>query len=360
MITKDNNFGEEEVNFMPHTNFTTLCYIETEDSYLMLHRVKKEGDMNRDKWLGVGGHFEKEESPEECLLREVKEETGLTLLRWRFRGLVTFVSDRWPEEYMCLYTADRYEGTIGDCREGQLEWVKKDQIRELSLWEGDLIFFELLQNNQPFFSLKLCYKGERLTQAVLDGSSLELLDERDADGSVTGRARARFLMHRYGDLHGTSHVWIVRPNYKSGFDLLLQKRSEEKDAFPGCYDISSAGHIPAGDDYLESAVRELEEELGITVRPEELTFVGLHDETDIAEFYGKPFHNHEICRVYVYTRPIEADRLKLQKEEVESVMWIDYDECLSRIENHTLKNCLNVRELQMLKTWWTEGGRKFR
>ena len=142
MITKDNNFGEEEVNFMPHTNFTTLCYIETEDSYLMLHRVKKEGDMNRDKWLGVGGHFEKGESPEECLLREVKEETGLTLLRWRFRGLVTFVSDRWPEEYMCLYTADRYEGTIGDCREGQLEWVKKDQIRELSLWEGDLIFFE--------------------------------------------------------------------------------------------------------------------------------------------------------------------------------------------------------------------------
>ena len=127
---------------MPHTNFTTLCYIETEDSYLMLHRVKKEGDMNRDKWLGVGGHFEKGESPEECLLREVKEETGLTLLRWRFRGLVTFVSDRWPEEYMCLYTADRYEGTIGDCREGQLEWVKKDQIRELSLWEGDLIFFE--------------------------------------------------------------------------------------------------------------------------------------------------------------------------------------------------------------------------
>ena len=105
---------------------------------------------------------------------------------------------------------------------------------------------------------------------------------------------------------------------------------------------------------------QLEEELGITVRPEELTFVGLHDETDIAEFYGKPFHNYEICRVYVYTRPIEADRLKLQKEEVESVMWIDYDECLSRIENHTLKNCLNVKELQMLKTWWTEGGRKFR
>lgn len=345
---------------MPYTNFTTLCYIETEDSYLMLHRVKKEGDMNRDKWLGVGGHFEKGESPEECLLREVKEETGLTLSGWCFRGLVTFVSDRLPEEYMCLYTADCYEGTIGECREGQLKWVRKDQIRELNLWEGDLIFFELLRDNHPFFSLKLCYKGERLTEAVLNGRPLELLDERDTDGSVTGWTRARFLMHRYGDLHGTSHVWIVRPNDRSGFELLLQKRSEEKDTFPGCYDISSAGHIPAGDEYLESAVRELREELGIEALPGELAFVGLHEETDHAEFYGKPFHNHEICRVYVYMKPVEADSLKLQKEEVESVMWLDYDECLCRMENHTLENCLNIKELYMLKTWWTENGWKFR
>ncbi|CCZ61753.1 hydrolase, NUDIX family [Hungatella hathewayi DSM 13479] len=172
MRIQKNNFLEEVPNFMPNTNFTTLCYIECEDSYLMLHRVKKEGDMNRDKWLGVGGHFEKGESPEECLLREVREETGLTLLRWRFRGLITFVSDCFPEEYMCLYTADRYEGTIGECREGCLEWIKKDRIGELNLWEGDLIFFKLLRDNQPFFSLKLCYEGERLTEAVLDGKPL--------------------------------------------------------------------------------------------------------------------------------------------------------------------------------------------
>lgn len=159
---------------MPYANFTTLCYIENEDSYLMLHRIKKEGDMNRDKWLGVGGHFEKGESPEECLIREVKEETGLTLLRWRFRGLVTFVSDCWPEEYMCLYTADRYDGTVGECREGCLEWVEKEKIGELNLWEGDRIFFNLLKENRPFFSLKLRYEGERLREAALDGIALEL------------------------------------------------------------------------------------------------------------------------------------------------------------------------------------------
>lgn len=159
---------------MSYTNFTTLCYIENEDSYLMLHRIKKVGDMNRDKWLGVGGHFEAGESPEECLLREVKEETGLTLKRWRFRGLVTFVSDIWPDEYMCLYTADDFDGVIRECREGQLEWVKKDELGALNLWKGDLIFFELLRKGRDFFSLKLKYRGETLEEAVLDGVPLEL------------------------------------------------------------------------------------------------------------------------------------------------------------------------------------------
>lgn len=345
---------------MSHTNFTTLCYIETDDSYLMLHRVKKEGDMNRDKWLGVGGHFEAGESPEECLLREVGEETGLTLKRWRFRGIVTFISDRWPEEYMCLYTADRYEGTIGECREGELEWVKKENVGELNLWEGDRIFFELLLEERPFFSLKLRYEGERLAEAALDGTPLELLDERDQGGEATGRVRARFLMHRYGDLHGTSHVWIVRANGRSGFDLLLQKRSADKDAFPGCYDISSAGHIPAGGDYLESALRELREELGIEAAPEELQYVGLHEETDCAEFYGKPFRNHEISRVYVYGKPVDAEKLLLQAEEVESVMWMDYEDCLLGMREGTLKNCLNERELQMVKEWWQSNGWIFR
>lgn len=139
----------------------------------MLHRIKKEHDINKDKWVGVGGHFEEGESPEECLLREVKEETGLTLTSWRFRGLVTFLSDRWQTEYMCLYTADGFEGELKECNEGSLEWVDKDQLQELHLWKGDLVFFRLLAENAPFFSLKLRYQGEELKECVLDGKPVD-------------------------------------------------------------------------------------------------------------------------------------------------------------------------------------------
>lgn len=141
---------------------TTLCYIEKDDSYLMLHRVKKVNDENQDKWIGVGGKLEEGESPEECLLREVKEETGLTLTKFRYRGLVTFVSNQWGTQYMHLFTATEYEGEIKECDEGNLEWVAKDRIEELNLWEGDKIFFRLLNQNAPFFSLKLCYEEDRL------------------------------------------------------------------------------------------------------------------------------------------------------------------------------------------------------
>lgn len=140
-------------------NFTTLCYIEKENKYLMLHRTSKKKDGNKDKWIGVGGHFEKGESPEECLLREVKEETGLELTSYQFRGIVTFISDEWPDEYMCLYTADRYTGDIGNCDEGELVWVEKGKIMDLNIWEGDKIFLKLLTENQPFFSLKLEYEN---------------------------------------------------------------------------------------------------------------------------------------------------------------------------------------------------------
>ena len=151
---------------------TTLCYIEKENSYLMLHRVKKENDCNKDKWIGVGGKFEEGESPEECLLREVYEETGLTLTNYRFRGIVTFVSDEWEGEYMHLFTADAYEGVLPeesmrDCEEGELVWVPKNEIENLNLWEGDKIFFRLLQERESFFSLKLRYEGECLKEAVL-------------------------------------------------------------------------------------------------------------------------------------------------------------------------------------------------
>jgi len=150
-------------------NLTTLCYIEREDSYLMMHRVKKEKDMNKDKWIGVGGHFEEGESPEECLLREVHEETGLELTSWKLRGIITFVTDVYEPEYMFLYTADGYTGEITDCDEGTLEWVKKSHVYDLPIWEGDKVFFRLLEERKEFFSLKLRYESEKLVEVVLDG-----------------------------------------------------------------------------------------------------------------------------------------------------------------------------------------------
>ncbi len=149
---------------------STLCYIEREGQYLMLHRTKKEQDVNKDKWIGVGGRFEWGESPEDCLLREVWEETGLTLTDYRYRGIVTFVCDA-PEEteYMHLFTATCWTGELTECSEGDLEWVEKERIPELPIWPGDLIFLKLLAEEEPFFSLKLKYENNRLAQVVLNG-----------------------------------------------------------------------------------------------------------------------------------------------------------------------------------------------
>ena len=146
---------------------TTLCYIEKDDKYLMLHRVKKENDLNHDKWVGVGGKFEPDETPEECMLREVREETGLTLTRYRFRAILTFLSDEWETEYIHLYTASKFTGTLLECDEGNLEWIPKSEIDKLKLWEGDKIFFKLLRETEDFFSLKLRYEGEKLVETKL-------------------------------------------------------------------------------------------------------------------------------------------------------------------------------------------------
>ncbi len=153
---------------------TTLCHLERDGKYLMLHRISKKNDENKDKWIGVGGHVEPGESPEDCLVREVKEETGLTLTSYRFRGLVPFVSDQWGTEYMCLYTAVGWTGEQRDCDEGVLSWVDKEKVCGLPIWEGDKIFFKLLKEEAPFFSLKLRYEGERLAEAVLDGREMDL------------------------------------------------------------------------------------------------------------------------------------------------------------------------------------------
>ena len=153
---------------------TTLCYLERDDAYLMLHRVKKQDDYNHDKWVGVGGKFERIESPEEGLVREVREETGLTLTCYRARGLLTFVLGNMTE-FIHLFTADGWEGEMlrGDaCREGVLEWVPKEKVDRLPIWEGDKIFFRLLKEEHPYFSLKLVYDGDTLTEAALDGKRI--------------------------------------------------------------------------------------------------------------------------------------------------------------------------------------------
>ena len=178
---------------MPDQPFylTTLCYIEKDDAYLMLHRTKKEHDINKGKWIGVGGKFEPDETPEECLLREVKEETGLTLTSFRLRGIITFLNDAWPTEYMFLYTADAFTGTLtplrdahllstyrkflpgtsGDrlfaCNEGNLAWIPKKDLMKLNLWEGDKLFLKLLTEDSDMFSLKVRYHGDNLEEAVL-------------------------------------------------------------------------------------------------------------------------------------------------------------------------------------------------
>jgi len=324
---------------------STLCYIEKDHKYLMLHRVVKKNDVNKDKWIGVGGHFEEGESPEECVLREVKEETGYTLTSYRYRGLVTFVFADVEMEYMSLFTADDFEGEPIPCNEGVLEWVDIEDVWKLNLWEGDKIFFRLLDEDAPFFSLKLVYNLQgQLEYAALNGKQMEMFDVIDMDGNKTGVIKERGVVHREGALHATSHIWIARENEKSGYDILLQKRSTCKDSHPGCYDISSAGHIGAGDEALESALRELEEELGIKAKSEELLEFGVQYKNYEGEFYGKPFRDNQRSILYLYKEPINMEELVLQESEIESVIWIDYQEALEAIRKNTIKHCIYEEE----------------
>ncbi len=151
---------------------TTLCYLERGDEYLMLHRTKKQNDENHDKWIGVGGKFEAKESPEDCMRREIFEETGLNVTDYRYRGIVTFVSDIYETEYMHLFTVTDWTGEARECDEGELAWIKKQKLFDLTLWQGDRIFLQLLQEDAPFFSLKLTYKGDELIEAVLNGKTI--------------------------------------------------------------------------------------------------------------------------------------------------------------------------------------------
>ncbi len=155
---------------------SSLIYLENEaGEYLMLHRVKKKNDINHDKWIGVGGGFEHGESPEECALRETFEETGLTLTDYRLRGIVTFDCEGQETLYMYLFTASAWTGELSECSEGDLEWVPKEKVYSLPIWEGDKIFFRLLEEGRSFFSLKLSYDAQDvLLRAALDGKELPL------------------------------------------------------------------------------------------------------------------------------------------------------------------------------------------
>ena len=154
-------------------NNTTLIYIKKDEKYLMLHRTKKENDINKDKWIGIGGHLENGESPEEGIQREVTEETGLRLLQYQYRGIITFVYNQ-QTEYMHLFTSNSFEGTLTDCDEGELAWVDKQQLLQYPLWPGDRIFLKLITEPCPFFSLKLVYQNDLLIQAKLNDTLIEL------------------------------------------------------------------------------------------------------------------------------------------------------------------------------------------
>lgn len=313
----------------------------------MLHRVKKQKDINKGKWIGLGGHLENGESPEDCIIREVREECGLELTSFRMRGVITFLSEGHTGEYMFLYTADGFTGELTECSEGELAWIPKNEVYSKELWQGDRLFLDLLRTQEDFFSLKLSYQGDRLAAAVLDGRPLELFDLLDEDGKPTGAVKERSLVHQEGDLHKTAHVWLARKS-PSGYEVLLQKRSRNKDAYPGCYDISSAGHVPAGEDYLEAAVREAGEELGLCIKPEELVRIGTHRGRIEAEFYGKPFRNDELAAVYIYTGKADEKKFRLQESEVESVDWVDYQECLKKIQSGDAGYCIWEDEFLML------------
>ncbi len=154
---------------------TTLCHIENDGKYLMLHRVKKENDLNHDKWVGIGGKFKENESPEECNAREVLEETGLTLYDAKYRCVVTFVSDIWESELMHIFTASEFSGTIKECDEGELVWIDKKELPDMPIWEGDKIFLRLIDDkSHPFFSLRLEYKNDKLIDAKLNGEKINI------------------------------------------------------------------------------------------------------------------------------------------------------------------------------------------
>ena len=337
---------------MKAPELSTLCYIEKDGKYLMLHRVVKDKDVNKGKWIGVGGHFEEGESPEECVLREVKEETGYTLTSFHYRGQLTFICGD-EMEYISVFTADGFTGEPIACDEGVLEWIPKEEIRKLNLWEGDKLFLQLLSEDHPFFSMKLVYSEDgELRQVAVDGKPLEFFDVIDENGEKTGKVKERSLAHREGTLHATVHIWVRRKRQDGSFDLLLQKRSSTKDSYAGCYDISAAGHVDAGepvaDHYRQAALRELSEELGIRAEAAQLHYVGKRRVHHISG-NDHSFIDEELSYVFIYEETVNENELTLQASEVESVRWTEYRELRKAVAVNSIKHCIYMEELDMLQ-----------
>lgn len=178
----------------------------------------------------------------------------------------------------------------------------------------------------------------------------ELLDIVDEDGEPTGKAVDREVAHRDGVRHRTSHVWLVRRGPTNALEVLLQKRAADKDAFPGCWDISSAGHIPAGDDWKTSAIRELKEELGVEAKPEDLHWLGKHKVEADGVFHGRPFHNRQVSAVFVLPLDKLESEFVLQASEIEAVRWMDINECIRAVEDKTIPNCISLDELAWVRS----------
>ena len=325
----------------------TLCYIERDGNYLMLLRNKKSNDPNEGKWIGVGGKLEPGESPEECAKREIFEETGLKATSLTHWGDVLFRSDVWEEEIMRLFLVTGFEGELTACDEGELHWVEKEKIFDLNLWDGDRIFLQYLISGRCFDVMELAYTGERLSSCTVDGAEEELFDVYNEDGSLAGYVASRDYVHWRGLWHATSHIWIIG-NRDGKPSLLLQLRAAGKRLYPSCWDISAAGHIPAGEDALTGAVREIGEELGLSVSPDELQYIGTMVMTYDDDWDGG-YHDREHCCIYLLHRQFDVSELTLQESEVERVMWIGYDELIGAMESGSLHHCLFMEELAFIR-----------
>lgn len=326
----------------------TLCYIERDGRYLMLLRNKKSADPNEGKWIGVGGKVEPGETVRDCAAREIREETGLTateLIPW---GEVYFRSDVWEDEIMYLFLVKAFEGDLTGCDEGELYWIEKDRLFDLNLWDGDRVFLKYLLLGVRFDRMELDYRGDRLCRCAVDGREEELIDVYREDGQPAGYVATRDFVHWKGLWHATVHIWLKGRTPQGEPALLIQLRAAGKRLYPSSWDISSAGHIPAGEKPVEGALRELEEELGIHASPGELTFAGViimtYDD-DIDQGY----HDREHCYVYLLESQAEEPDFTLQASEVERVMWMPFDELYRAVERNTIRHCLFTRELDFIR-----------